>query len=227
MTSLFNITQEKTTVIRVHYHEASTPFPTNQLELCNAQNCDDKLQPLIQYLKDGTLPKSALTAEKIMWQEGQYFFSDYDILYSQSLGGKRTVIWFGSIKNLTNTALTQVPWPFHKWSPWFKQNVWTSEIHIVLEQHVCRFTILDQILCFLCPEEKRCSPLKAISPAHSSIGSMRSYCRRLYGPSSTRANCHKFRKSIHSFCWPPLYKVYQNRSSTFNWNCYHHPGVFG
>ena len=65
MTSLFNITQEKTTVIWVHYHEASTPFPTNQLELCNAQNCDDKLQPLIQYLKDGTLPKSALTAEKL------------------------------------------------------------------------------------------------------------------------------------------------------------------
>ena len=90
MTSLFNITQEKTTVIWVHYHEASTPFPTNQLELCNAQNCDDKLQPLIQYLKDGTLPKSALTAEKIMWQEGQYFFSDYDITWREK---NRYLIW--------------------------------------------------------------------------------------------------------------------------------------
>ena len=68
-------------------------FPqTSTEELHNAQNRDDKLQPLTQYLKDGTLPQDALTAEKLMRQESQYFLSDNDILYKQSHAGKRTVI---------------------------------------------------------------------------------------------------------------------------------------
>ena len=65
---------------------------TSAEELHNAQNRDDKFQPLIQYLKDGTLPKDAPTNEKIMRQEGQYFLSDNDVLYRQSHAGKRTVI---------------------------------------------------------------------------------------------------------------------------------------
>ena len=60
--------------MQMHYHDAFTE------ELRNAQNRDDKLQPLIQYLKDGTLPKEALTAENIMLQEGQYFLSDNEIV---------------------------------------------------------------------------------------------------------------------------------------------------
>ena len=38
-----------------------------------------------------TLAKDAPTAEKILRQEGQYFLSDDDILYRQSLTGKRNV----------------------------------------------------------------------------------------------------------------------------------------
>ena len=61
-------------------------------ELHNAQNRDDKLQPFIWYLQDGTLPKDAPTDEKILWQKGQYFLSDNNILYRQSHIGKRAVI---------------------------------------------------------------------------------------------------------------------------------------
>ena len=76
-------------------------FPqTSTEELCNVQNRDDKLQHLIQYLKDGTLLKDALTAEKIMQQEGQYFLSDNDILYKQSHAGKRIVIQLAVQKTL-------------------------------------------------------------------------------------------------------------------------------
>ena len=39
---------------------------TSTEELCNAQNRDDKLQPLIRYLQVGTLPKDTATAEKIL-----------------------------------------------------------------------------------------------------------------------------------------------------------------
>ena len=60
--------------------------------LQKAQNRDDKLQPLAQYLKDETLPKDAQAAEKLMRQEDQYFLSDNDILYKESNAGKRTVI---------------------------------------------------------------------------------------------------------------------------------------
>ena len=45
---------------------------TSTVELRNAQNSDNKLHPLICYLKDGTLPKDAPT--------GQYFLSDNEIL---------------------------------------------------------------------------------------------------------------------------------------------------
>ena len=57
---------------------------TSTEELHNAQNRDDKLQPLIQYLKHGTLATDAPTAEKIILrQEGQYFLSADDILQRQ------------------------------------------------------------------------------------------------------------------------------------------------
>ena len=39
---------------------------TSTEELRKAQSRDDKLQPLIQYLKDGTLPTDAQTTEKLM-----------------------------------------------------------------------------------------------------------------------------------------------------------------
>ena len=61
---------------------------TSTEELHNAQTHDDKLQPLISYLRDGTLPKDAPTAEKILRQEGQYFLSDNNILYRQLHTGK-------------------------------------------------------------------------------------------------------------------------------------------
>ena len=81
-------------------------FPqTSREELHKAQNRDDKLQPLIQYLKDGTLPKDALTAEKLMRQESQYFLSDNDILYKQSHEGKRTIIQLVVPKTLQTELL--------------------------------------------------------------------------------------------------------------------------
>ena len=95
----------------------------------------------------------------------------------------------GSTKNPTNGTLTLVPWPFHKWLTWLKQNIWTPEICILLEQHICRLTMLDQILCFLCPEGKSGSPFKTISSAHCILWSVGTYHRRLYGPSFS----HEFR----------------------------------
>ena len=53
---------------------------TSTEELRKAQSRGGKLQPLIQDLKDGTLPKDAQTAEKLMRQEGHYFLSDNEIL---------------------------------------------------------------------------------------------------------------------------------------------------
>ena len=46
---------------------------TSTEELRKAQSCDDNLQPLIQYLKDGTLPDDAETAEKLMRQRRSIF----------------------------------------------------------------------------------------------------------------------------------------------------------
>ena len=78
---------------------------TSLEELRNAQNRDDKLKPLIRYLKDGTLPKDAPTAKKIMRQEGQYFLSDNGILFRQSLAGKRTIIKLEVLKILQTELL--------------------------------------------------------------------------------------------------------------------------
>ena len=61
-------------------------------ELRNARNRGDKLQPFIWCLQDETLPKDAPTDEKILWQKGQYFPGDNNILYRQSHIGKRAVI---------------------------------------------------------------------------------------------------------------------------------------
>ena len=106
--------------------------------------------------------------------------------------------------------------------PWFKQDVSTPKVDILLEQHVCRLTLLDQILCFLCPEEKICSPLQTTSSTYSHLWTMGRYCHRLYGPSFS----HEFGKSIHSHCGWLLYKVYQDCSLTFNQNYYHNPQSF-
>ena len=53
---------------RCVYSISQQPMPpqTPTEKLCNAQNCDDKLQPLNPYLQDGTLPMDAPTAEKIL-----------------------------------------------------------------------------------------------------------------------------------------------------------------
>ena len=76
-------------------------FPqTSTEELREAQGRDDKLQLLIQYLKDGVLPNDAQTPEKLMRQEGQYFLSDDDILYKQSYAGKKTAIQLAVPKTL-------------------------------------------------------------------------------------------------------------------------------
>ena len=75
-------------------------------ELCNVQNCDDKLQPLIRhFIIDGDLPKDAPTAEKIMRQKGRYFPSDNDILYRQLHAGIRTVIQLVIAKTLQTELL--------------------------------------------------------------------------------------------------------------------------
>ena len=91
---------------RVYTISQQPMFPqTSPEELRKAQNRDDKLQPLIQYLKDGTLAKDAQTAEKLMRQEGQYFLSDNDILYKQSYAGKRNVIQLVVPKTLQTELL--------------------------------------------------------------------------------------------------------------------------
>ena len=65
MTSLFTIQYHGNTGLlpRRAYTISHQPMLPQTLteKLHNAQNCDDKLQPLIQYLKDWTLPKDAPT----------------------------------------------------------------------------------------------------------------------------------------------------------------------
>ena len=78
---------------------------TSTDELGNAQIRDDKLQPLIWYLQDGTLPKDTLTAEKILCQEGQYFLSDNNILYRQSHTEKQAIIQLMVPKTLQTELL--------------------------------------------------------------------------------------------------------------------------
>ena len=70
-------------LLRLVYTISQQPMlpQTSTEELCNAENRDNKLQSLIRYLQDGTSPKDALTAEKILCQEGQYFPVDSYILY--------------------------------------------------------------------------------------------------------------------------------------------------
>ena len=57
---------------------------TSADEVQSAQNLDDKLQPFIQYLKDGNLPDNASTADYILKQEGKYFLSEDNNLCRQS-----------------------------------------------------------------------------------------------------------------------------------------------
>ena len=68
--------------------------------VCTLFTSDNKLQPLVWYLQDGTLPKDAPTAEKALQQEGQYFLSGNNILYRQSNIGKRAVIQLVVLKTL-------------------------------------------------------------------------------------------------------------------------------
>ena len=105
---------------------------------------------------------------------------------------------------------------------WFKQGVWTPKVYKLLEEHVCRLRSVNQILRFLCPEEKRFLPLQTTSSAYSHLCTMGSYCHWLYGPSFS----HEFRESIHSHCEWLLYKVYQDCSLAFNQNYYHNPQSF-
>ena len=185
------------------------------VELRNAQNRDDKLHPLIWYLKDGTLPKDAPT--------GQCFLSDNEILNIESLAGKRTIIQLVVLKTLQTELL-------HWW-----QDHFTSD-HLGLNKTYERLrstyfwnNVFAGLQHWIKPcvssaqMKKRCSPLQTSSSPYSRLRAMESYCCRLYGSSSS----HEFGKSIHSYCGWPLYKVYQDCSLTFNRNYYHKPGVFG
>ena len=79
-------------------------------------------------------------------------------------------------------------WPLHSWPPWVKQNIRTPQIHILLEQNIWKPQKMGEILHFLCPKEKGCSPFKTAFAAHCLFWSMGSYCRRLYGPCSCLGN---------------------------------------
>ena len=76
---------------------------TSTVELRNAQNSDNKLHPLICYLKDGTLPKDAPTS--------QYFLSDNEINIIPCREKNHYSI--GSTENPTTGVLTLVVGPFH------------------------------------------------------------------------------------------------------------------
>ena len=52
---------------------------------------------------------------------------------------------------------------------------------------------MDQILHFLCPVEKGCSPFKTTFAVHRRFWSMGSYCRRPYRPTS----CREVKKPMH------------------------------
>ena len=130
---------------RCVYSISKQPMPLQTLteEWCNAQNRDDKLQPLNRYLQDGTLPMDALTAEKILRQEDQYFFSDNDILYRQSLARKRAVIELVVPKTLQTELL--------HWC----QNHFTSG-HLCLERMIARDPHTVGIKsCVYCAQKKR------------------------------------------------------------------------
>ena len=77
-------------LLRLVYIISQQPMlpQTSTEELSNAQNRDDKLQPLTQYLQDENLPKNTPMAEKILQQDGKHFLSDNNILYRQSHIGK-------------------------------------------------------------------------------------------------------------------------------------------
>ena len=169
MTLVFNSTQEQTNFVVFRTAIISPNILSNNWKI---------------------LPKDVPTTEKIMQQEDQYFLTDNHIFTDNHMQGKEPSFnSIGSTKNPANGTLRLVPWPFHKWLTWLKQNIWTPEIRILLEQHICRLTMLDQILCFLCPEGKSGSPFKTISSAHCILWSVGSYHRRLCGPSFS----HEFR----------------------------------
>ena len=191
--------------------------------VCTLFTSDNKLQPLVWYLQDGTLPKDAPTAEKALQQEGQYFLSGNNILYRQSNIGKRAVIQLVVLKTL-QTEL------FH----WCHDHFTSG--YLVLNKTYERlrstnfwnnmFADLQRRIksCVSYAQKKKgCSPFKATFAAHCYFWSMRSYCRKLYVPSS----CHKRRKLIRSYYRRPLYKVHRNCRFALNRNHHNHSGVFG
>ena len=191
--------------------------------VCTLFTSDNKLQPLVWYLQDGTLPKDAPTAEKALQQEGQYFLSGNNILYRQSNIGKRAVIQLVVLKTL-QTEL------FH----WCHDHFTSG--YLVLNKTYERlrstnfwnnmFADLQRRIksCVSYAQKKKgCSPFKATFAAHCYFWSMRSYCHKLYVPSS----CHKLRKLIRSYYRRPLYKVHRNCRSALNRNHHNHSGVFG
>ena len=160
---------------------------TSTEELRKAQSRDDKLQPLIQYLKDGTLPNDAQTAEKLMRQEGQYFLSNNDILYKQSyhfMSG-----YLGLNKTYERLRFT------YFWNNMF------ADLQRWIKSCVSR-----------AQKKRKCPPLKTTFVTHCRFWPMGSYCRRLYGPSSR----HKLRESIHPYYQRPIYKVHRNCRLAFN-----------
>ena len=96
----------------MHYHDASTLFPSNlchhrlrQRNYITLRTVMTSSNPLSDILKDENLPQDALTTEKIMRQEGHYFLSDNDILYRQSHAGKRNVMQLVTSKTLQTELL--------------------------------------------------------------------------------------------------------------------------
>ena len=65
---------------RLTISQQPIPLQTSADEVQSAQSLDDKLQPFIQYLKDGNLPDNASTVDYILKQEGKYFLSEDNIL---------------------------------------------------------------------------------------------------------------------------------------------------
>ena len=183
-------------------------------ELHNAQNRDDKLQPLIWYLQDGTLPKDAPTAEKILWQEGQYFLSDNNILYRQLHTGKQAVIQLVVLKPYKRSSYTGA-----MTTSLVATLVWTKHTN-VSDPHtfgtICLQTSNNgSNPAVLVPRRKGMFTIAVSGPWKVIVAD--------YWASS----CHELRKLIRSYYRRPLYKVHRNCCLALNRSHHNHSGVFG
>lgn len=113
-------------------------FPqTSADEMRNVQKLDDKLQPLIQYLKDETSPKDAPTANKNQKQERTYFLSESNISCMQANTGKKTVIQLVVPKALQMELLQWCQDHFTSGHLGLNKAWKKPEVNIFLERNVC------------------------------------------------------------------------------------------